>query len=103
MRLMWRLQRVFTTDIYNVLEGRDAGPGNDEGTDRDRPEGIKCAAEQGGWRKVDSRTARHGKVDEGGTATKGLANGKDTGVGLASVADGGDEGACHDDNQAGQG
>ena len=86
-----------------MLEARDAGPRNDDGTDRDRPEGIKCATEQGGWQKLDSRKALHGKVDEGGTATKGLANGKDTGVGPTSVADGGDEGACHDDDQAGQG
>jgi hypothetical protein len=97
-------QRVFTTDICNVLEAGDAGTRNDEGADGDAPEGIppsstsvlgrlEGVAEQGSRRKLDHVEARHGEVEGGGTTTKWLANGEDTGVRLASVADGDNEGA----------
>ena len=80
----------------------DAGTRNSEGVNRDAPEGIppsstgfreqlKGIAEQGGWRKLDIVEAPRGMVEGGGTAAYGLANGEDTGVGLASVADVGDE------------
>ena len=33
-------ERVFATDVCNVLEARDAGARDDEGTDWDAPEGV---------------------------------------------------------------
>jgi hypothetical protein len=97
-------QRVFTTDICNVLEAGDAGARNDKRADGNAPQCIppsstgvlgrlKGVAEQGGRRKLDLVEACHGEVEGGGTAAEGLADGEDTRVGLASVANRDNEGA----------
>ena len=75
------VQRVFTTDICNVFKAGDAGTRNDEGINWHALDGIP-----------PSSTGVPGRLKGvGGTAMKGLANGKDNGVGLASVADVDDE------------
>jgi len=95
---------VGTADVSGVLETRDAGAGDCEGTNRDAPEGVppgsagvlgclEAVAEKGGGWQLDLVEARHGEVEGRSAAAKWQADGDNAREGLARVANGDDEGA----------
>ena len=94
---------VCATDVSGVLETRDAGAGDCEGTNRDAPEGVppgsagvlgclEAVTKKGGGWQLDLVEARHREVEGRSAAAKWQADGDNAREGFARIANGDDEG-----------